>query len=182
MASWCLPCCLLMLGVSRERSWLKLDVHDEEIVSICKEGYIGVNSKLCLEWNKPCWIILINLGNEKEIFTRKTKMFWRKLDPKYLVFSSSLPIPLPWVHFHRSVYQPPLETWFSGSQHQWNCWRIWTTSSRKDGITGWKICHLLDVWLLFIINSLIYSSIIHSLGGFKPSFSCRSFLLLVVQE
>ena len=126
--------------------------------------YSGVNSKLGSEWNKPLRIILVNLRREKKIFTRKAKMFLRKMDLKYLVFSSSLPMPLSWVHFHHIFYQLPLETWFSRSRQQWNCWGIWTTCSWKHGITRWKIYHLLNVWLSFTINCLIYNTIVHSFG------------------
>ena len=48
--------------------------------------------------------------------------------------------------------------------------------SWESRITGWRIYHLLDVWLSFTFNSRIYSSIIHSLGRFKSPL-LASFLL-----
>ena len=63
----------LMSCGSNEGSWSKWNVWEDEILSVCKEGYTGVNSWFCFECNEQWKTVLTSLGKDRKKFTKKDK-------------------------------------------------------------------------------------------------------------
>ena len=111
LVSWGSQGWSLMSCGSNEGSWSKSNVQDDEIISVHKEGYTGVNSWFCFECNKQCKTILTSLGKDRKKFTRKDKTSWRKIKLEYLIYSSFISIYLQWSYFPSRVLQFSLKTW-----------------------------------------------------------------------
>ena len=67
-------------------------VHLSPSDSILKEGYTRINLWPCFECNKQWEIPLTSFGNDRNKFTRKDNVSWRRFTLEYLVFSPCLPM------------------------------------------------------------------------------------------